>query len=332
MGMAPKAVAAAIFELAQTGYIAIRLPTAKTSPVRLRRTDKSPNDLLPEQQALLNVVFKKEGNESGARAYLSNPGEFPIAQTIAAGARALLVADGSVKKLQPRSVYRSLNILFYSIILLGITVVTIGFWQFQAFALSLIISIVLWAFYAEVALGLKHRRVFRTAKSSARYQMLNELRTSSRYNTFSTSVAVDADQLPYELLWLRHGTPRSIASGFYDQQPSWCEGSWPATREDVTLAMVTAMEMLSRSLSQEPVKGIYTVNPEAQITALDVADARLGVFTDVDDTMSEAVELSHNLGDWGGETGGDGSGGDSGDGGDGGDGSGGDGGDGGGDG
>lgn len=329
---AHKAAAAAVFELAQRGIVAIQLPTGSEVGVCLTRTAKPADSLLPEQRVLLRAIFGGKA-KNGSQVCLATPGQVPIASTLAAYARALLVADGSIRKLRPHRVYYLLNTLFYTGAAAALIAVFVTFnKQFGVLFFAFVVSLIVWAFFTAFAMDLKRKRVFRRRKSNFRYKKLDLLRSSSRYNTYKTDITVHAQQLPYELLWLRHGQPRSVAGGLYDQKPTWCDNhKWFANRAQITAALVQAMETLANSfIGQESIsRDIYALHAEAPMSHIELAEKRLEVTSDLDSLNRDFIELYKDIDEWG-VGGGDGSGGGDGDG-SGGDG-GGDGGDGGGDG
>ena len=111
LSRADTVVAAAVFELAEMGFVTIRLATSRVSGVRITRTAKPADELLPEQRLLLKALFER-GGKPVSRVYLAEPHKIPVAQTLAAQARALLVQDGSIRSLRPRTVYRRISRCF----------------------------------------------------------------------------------------------------------------------------------------------------------------------------------------------------------------------------
>jgi hypothetical protein len=186
MDFAHKAAAAAVFELAQDGYITMRFSTSRIEAVRLTRTAKPMHDLHPEQCVLLESIFEK-ADKKNKQVYLMRPNEVPIAASLAAYARALLVADGSIRPLQPRRVYRWVSGVFYATLVAGTVIALAISQQIEVLFIALVISGIAWAFFEGFTLGLKHARVFRTQKGKDRYHALNSLRASSRYNTYRTN-------------------------------------------------------------------------------------------------------------------------------------------------
>lgn len=326
LDIAGKAAAAAVFELAQAGYVKIRLSTSKVSGVRVTRTDKPASDLLPEQQALLKALFER-GGKSVSQAYLSTPFSTPVAQTLAALSRALLVREGSIRPLRPRTVYRRASVLFYSLVALGAVTIIAMFPQAEAFFLSLFGGAFAWIIFSTSTQGLRHRRVFRLPKARSRYATLDSLRNHCRYYTHPASIEITKEQLPYELLWYRHGTLRSVGLGLHAERPDWFDGdSWPVSPSKLNAALVMSMAAMAPALAQ-PLnnKGIYGADEEIQAD-LEEVFGKLGEGAlDIGEASETMGELASDLGDWGGGS-------DGGGGGDGGDGSGDGGGDGGGDG
>lgn len=314
MDFAPRAVAAAVFELAQGGYLKIRLPSSRLETIRLTKTAKPGDKLLPEQRILLQAIFGPD-RKNGDRTYLKQPHKTPISQSLAAYARALLVMDGSVRKLRPRKVYRWLCIIFYGSLTVGSLVLISLLWQIETIFIALIISSFLWAIFSGFTMDLKKKRVFRKPKSAERYKMLDTLRSSCRYNMYPSSIPVAASNLPYELLWLRHGEPRSVTKGLYDKKPTWCDNQkWFDSHAKITQSLITATETLLWSLGGQGSIKEYVSLPEGEgpISAAELADKKLELLIDIEDNLREVMNLTNDLSDWG--AGGDGSGGDGGDG------------------
>ena len=324
LSRADTVVAAAVFELAEMGFVTIRLATSRVSGVRVTRTAKSADELLLEQRLLLKSLFER-GGKTASRVYLAELHKIPVAQTLVAQARALLVQDGSIRPLRPRTLYRRISTLFYAVVFLAIVVLIARFPQPEAIFFSLFGAAFAWVVFSSSTSGLKYRRVFRLPKSKAHFEMLDALRSHCKCYLYSSTIEITDKQLPYELLWQRFGVLRSVKSGYFKKSPEWFDGEvWPQDPEVLSARLRDSLVMMAGSLGQPLVgKATYEPDEEMQVELGEVVDKLGDGFID---TIGEMHELASDLGEWGGgdSSGGDG-GGDGGSGDGGGDGGGGDG-------
>jgi hypothetical protein len=281
---ANQATAQAVLELAAEGYLTIAPDDDAYRSVLLVRAQRPAQNLAPEQKLLLQALFGAV-DHYGVGRRLHSAHQLPIAQTLMAVTRQLMVRDGLIRKSRPRAVYRWLFWGFVGIAALGTTAVTATLQTGAAFGLSLLAVFTAWmVIFGFLGLGqLKFRRVFRTDRGRAKLQQgANPV-------------------IPNELLLPEPRLPASSTP-----QPAWWGGhNWPA--EAGHLAAV--LEVVASALDQALPPGTKEYAPSEDLAFDDAIDQQL----ELQGLLHDISELELDVTDWGGGFGdGDGGGGDGG--------------------
>jgi|GEM_PF-6399155 len=253
LGFAPKAAASELFDLAERGFVTIGLLQRRGGAVRITRTAKRADGLGQETVYLLRALFGTE-DAAGKTVVLTRHEQIPVAQSIAAFTRRQLLAEGAIKKLTPRTLRRSILAALW-VVALSVSITLIAtFHRPQVWAAYGVLTALAWVAVSGFVTGpLRRRGVLRTAKSKARFTMLNALRSSCSYGGVGPTDG-PAKPLAYELMWTGYLVPYSVNAGHYDQKPAWCESPWPGTRRQIGDALDRTHKAIANALAQPYVK------------------------------------------------------------------------------
>lgn len=245
---AGRALASAVFELAQQGYLDIHADRP-AEQVKLIRSGKPGAGLSEGQQEMLATVFT-ELDGAGQELTLSRPAEWPVGPVAMARSRARLVADGHVSAVKPRTVTRVIGAASAVLGVWGLVVVGAitgdGTAVFYTGLVVAVTAVLLWS-------GLARRwQVRRTGSGRALARPARRIRRRCRGLDGPRQVTgVPATDLAHELLWsstIGDGLPSVRA---LRPPPSWWHGPWP-DEQGAGLALWRAARTLGRAFTPTP--------------------------------------------------------------------------------